>query len=111
MPRDSKIFQLFKELEMSSEFTELLSDFTISKDNSMPAFSTIPLGLSSQLIRDQLFKKLETKIPQMKILHSLTQENITPLKRMRLHFLETLESLLNNMLVNTMSSPMICIPP
>ena len=109
MLRDSKISQSFTELEMLSEFTELLSEFTTTQDNSTLVFSIIVHGLFSVLTRNPQSKKLDKeKLKQTKTLHSLTQETTTPLKSMKLHFLLTLENGLTNTWVNTMSLPMIC---
>lgn len=59
--RDLKISLLFQELEMSSEFTELLWDFIITTDNSMPIYTSIVHGHYSQQIKKAQLKKQEFK--------------------------------------------------
>ena len=105
--RSSKIYPLFKELEMLSEFTEPHWDSITTRDNSMLACSTTAHGHSSQLIRNHHNKKpSETKRPQpMKMFHSHSQESTTPSKRMSLQPLVTSESGLTNTFHNTTLSP------
>lgn len=107
--RDSKIYPLFTESEISSEFTEQLSDSITTKDNSMLTSSITVHGHYSQLIRNQFFKKSEDKMVETKILHSLTLVNTTHSKRMKLQFFLISESGLTNISVNTMSFQMTCM--
>lgn len=107
--RDSKIYPSFTESEISSEFIEQLSDSITTKDNSMLTSSITVHGHSSQLIRNQFFKKSEDKMVETKILHSLTLVNTTHSKRMKLQFFLISESGLTNISVNTMSFQMTCM--
>lgn len=107
--RDSKISPLFTDLEISSEFTEPLLDFTMVKDNSMPTFSTTVHGLSSQLIRNHHSKKSVDKTFKAISFHSVTQVNTSPLRRVKLPPFKTLESGLNNISHNTTLSQTICL--
>lgn len=106
--KDSKIYQLFTESEILLEFTEPHSDYITNKDNSMPTFSTTPHGLYSQLIRNQLSKKLETKMLATRSPHSHTQESTTLSRSTKLPFSPTLESGDSNTSPNTMLSPQTC---
>jgi len=109
-PRDSKISQSSKELETSSEFTELLSDFTMVRDNSMPTFSTAAHGLSSQLTRNQLLKRSVVMMPLATLFPSVTLVKMLPLRRARLPLFKTSESGLNNTSQATQLFQTTCSP-
>ena len=108
MLKNSKICQLFTESVISLEFTELLSDSIIIKDNSMPTFSTTAHGHYSQLIRNLLFKKSEYKKQEMIMHQSLSQARISLLKNKKLLFFKTWENGHNNTSINTMWFQTIC---
>lgn len=109
--RDLRIYPSSTDWEMLSEFTEPLSDFTTTKDNSMPTSFTTAHGLSSQLTRSQLSKKSEVKNQPAILLPSLTLESTSLSKRTKVHLFKTLESGLNNTSLNTTLLITICLLP
>lgn len=109
-PRDSKISLLFQESETSSEFTELLWEFTTTKDNSTQVFSSTVHGHCSQLTKKPLLKKLaKLKEVRVRIFLINSQENIIHLKNKKLLYCQISEDGVNNISLHKMSSLLICM--